>query len=280
VDSVLTRNRNRVAQITYGAVPTETRTVLPNFWHFAHLYDPRDKKALMRDVRPDSNFQKAVISAMYRKLEKAVIAGLDGPAVVDGAAKAFSGTGGDEGHEVGITGGALTGVTVGTDPAWLTTDKLLQARSKIEESDGCSPGDRLLCIMSPRQHRLFLQNDPSVVNFDFNRDKPLTTGIVSEWLGMEIMVSNTIELLDDATTPTGQPVADPFATADLTTAGEYVYVCTRDSMMMGYDPVETRFDIIPERGHSLQVAHYSNIGAVRLDGKKICRIQCDSQVTP
>ena len=48
----------------------------------------------------------------------------------------------------------------------------------------------------------------------------------------------------------------------------------RDALLVGVDPVTVEFDILPQFQHSLQVAHYSSVGAVRLDGAKIVRIQC------
>ena len=296
--SVLEKNRNRVAALTYQAVPTETRTVLPDFWNFPHLFDPRDRKALMRDVRPGSNFQTVVISSLMRKMEKKIIQAIDGPAVVDGVSTAYGpastvygGATNEGGFEVGVLSGSpdtLTGASPGTTVGdeyliYLTTQKLLDARGKIEEADGAMPGDRLVCIMSARQHRLFMQNDPKVVNMDFNRSAPLSDGIINDWLGMDIIVSNAIEEIDNTGDDFGPPTTDPFGITESEfgngATGEFVYVCTRDALLTGMDPVDTRFDIIPERGHALQLAHYSNVGAVRLDAKKICRIQCATAAT-
>lgn len=288
--SVLEKNRNRVAALTYQAVPTETRTVLPDFWNFPHLFDPRDRKALMRDVRPGSNFQTAVISSLMRKMEKKIIQAIDGPAVIDGvstfygpATTVYGGATNEGGFEVGAVSGDPDTLTaadpsgLGLDSLGLTTTKLLDARGKIEEADGAMPGERLVCIMSPRQHRIFMANDTKVVNMDFNRSAPLSDGIVNDWLGMDIIVTNAIEEIDNSGDDFGPATNDPFSLGvgpGNGATGEFVYVCTRDSMLTGMDPVDTRFDIIPERGHALQLAHYSNVGAVRLDASKICRIQC------
>lgn len=295
-DTELIKNRNRVAALSYNAVPTETRTVLPDFWYFAQLFDPRDRKALMRDVRPGSNFQTAVISALMRKMEKAILAAIDGPAVVDGtttyygAATTIYGNATNEGGlEVGVLSGDPDTLTASnhattfdatTCNTFLTSTKLLDARGKIEDNDGVNPGERLVCILSPRQHRLFMENDTKVVNMDFNRNSVLNGAMVNDWLGMDFIVTNAIEPIDAGASPNdvGPATTNPFAitAGDIGAGatGEFVYVCTRDALMTGMDPIDTRFDIIPERGHSLQVAHYSNVGAVRLDAKKICRIQC------
>jgi len=298
--STLKQNRDRVAQLDYQSVPVESRTVMPNFWNFAALYDPRDSKALMRDVRPDSNFQRSILSSFGRKMESIILDGLLGDvSVASGAAPVTTSFFADGGHMVGAVSGepdaydgaALTTAATGAALADVccSTEKLLDARSKLELSDAVMPGDRLIAIMSPRQMRLFMANDPQVVNFDFNRDKPLAQGIVSDWLGMDFVVTTAVQELPDFEVTAGTPdgwtagngpgiqalaaVSDPFGGGRADT-GEFIYVTTRDAMMVGMDAVETRFDIIPERGHSLQVAHYASIGTVRLEGTKVCAIQC------
>lgn len=306
--STLKQNRDRVAQLDYQSVPVESRTVMPNFWNFAALYDPRDSKALMRDVRPDSNFQRSILGSFGRKMESIILDGLLGDvSVASGAAPVTTSFFADGGHMVGAVsgepdaydGGTGNGLqTAGSAGAALadvccSTEKLLDARSKLELSDAVMPGDRLIAIMSPRQMRLFMANDPQVVNFDFNRDKPLAQGIVSDWLGMDFIVTTAVQELpafgvvagtgtnpDTWVTDEGPgvqatgSVPDPFDAGRVNATGEFIYVTTRDAMMVGMDAVETRFDIIPERGHSLQVAHYASIGTVRLEGTKVCAIQC------
>jgi len=280
--SSLDQNRNRVAAVTYGAVPTETRTMLPNFWDFHHLFDPRDARALMRDIRPGSSFQRAVISSLIRKVEKEIIRALDGSATVDGSGVAFASEAGKlEIDLLGDVNGTLTTIATGTntmDVLGLSTAKLAAARGAIEEGDGARPGEPLVAIMSPRQHANLLANDSKVVNYDFTSQRALDSGKVSNWLGMEIIVTNAVEKLELTDgTGVGPFAADPFAISTgngQLGGGEYAYVCTKDSVLVGTDPVETKIDIIPERGHSVQLAHYGLCGAVRLDASKMCRIQC------
>jgi len=280
-DSKLNKNSGRAQKLTYGVVPTETREISPIFWDFAQLFDPRDELALMRAVGPDSNFQRAVMGAFLRKLDKVIVAALDGSAVVDGSGTAFAS---DEGVTLGVDPAdpdtltaATPGATADITLCGLSTTKLLEARKRMELSDAITPGERLVCILSPRQHHILLANDAKIQNFDYNAANPLGKGAVSEWLGMDFIVTTAVEEIDAANKGASldtNPFSITAANTGAGATGEYVFVCTRDSMLVGVDPVEVKFDIIPHFRHSLQVAHYSHVGAVRLDGTKIVRIQC------
>jgi len=50
-------------------------------------------------------------------------------------------------------------------------------------------------------------------------------------------------------------------------------------MYYGSSGVETKVDILPEKGHTMQVASYMHSGAVRLDGAKVVRIACSDTDT-
>lgn len=279
-DSQLQKNGARAQKLVYGAVPTETREITPIFWDFAQLFDPRDELALTRAVGPDSNFQRAVMGAFLRKLDKVIVAAIDGSATVDGSGTAF---GSDGGTTLGVDPDdpdTLTSATPGSadiTKCGLSTTKLLEARKRLELNEAIMPGERLVCILSPRQHHILLSSDAKIQNFDYNAANPLGKGAVSEWLGMDFIATTAVEEIDAANKGASLDT-NPFSiTASNTGAGatgEYVFVCTRDSVLVGADPVTVKMDIIPHFRHSLQVAHYSHVGAVRLDGSKIVRIQC------
>ncbi len=280
-DSTLEANTNRAQRHTYSSVPTETREILPSFWTKAQLFDPRDERGLMRAVAPDSNFQAAVMGAFNRKIDKIIIRALEGAAIVDGSSTSFVD---DGGLTIGVNSlqpDVLTAADPDTTPditlVGLGTTKLLNARNKLELGEAITPGERLVCILSPRQHLILLSTDTKIANFDYNAANPLGKGAVSEWLGMDFIVTTAVEQID-ASGKGASIDANPFSITTGDTGvggnGEYVYVCTRDSMVVGIDPVTVKFDILPQFQHSLQVAHYSSVGAVRTDGAKVVKIQC------
>lgn len=280
-DSKLNKNSGRAQKLSYGVVPTETREVSPTFWDFAQLFDPRDEMALMRAVAPDSNFQRAVMGAFNRKVDKVIVAAIDADCTVDGSSVSFATDGGTtlgvDSEDPTTTTGATPGTTVDINRVGLSTTKLLNARKELELNDSIMPGERLVCILSPRQHHILLANDAKIQNFDYNASNPLGAGAISEWLGMDFIVTTAVEEIDAAnlgasidTNPFSINAGDTGAGA----TGEYVYIVTRDSVLVGLDEVSVKMDIIPHFRHSLQVAHYSHIGCVRLDGAKIVRIQC------
>lgn len=284
-DSSLEKNTSRAQRHTYSAVPTETREVLPTFWTKAQLFDPRDELALMRAVGPDSNFQRAVMGAFNRKIDKVIVAALDGDAIVDGSSTPFAS---DGGTTVGVDSDAptvTTGATPGTgtptsadiNTVALSTRKLLYARRVLELGEAIMPGERLVCVLSPRQHHLLLDHDTRIQNFDYNASNPLGSGAVSDWLGMDFIVTTAIEEIDAANKGASlddNPFSITASNFGVGDTGEYVFVCTRDSMLVGTSEVSVKFDILPQFQHALQVAHYAHVGALRLDGSKVVRIQC------
>ena len=72
----------------YLQTPVERRTVLPEFWEYAELFDPRDERALMRAVRPDGQYAQNVVAAFNRKKDDIILGRLIGDVTVNGAAYA------------------------------------------------------------------------------------------------------------------------------------------------------------------------------------------------
>ena len=68
----------------YEMTGVERRTVLPQFWEFAELFDPRDERALMRAVRPDGQYAQNVIAAFNRKKDDVILDALLADATVNG----------------------------------------------------------------------------------------------------------------------------------------------------------------------------------------------------
>lgn len=70
----------------YSQTPVERRTVVPQFWEYAELFDPRDERALMRAVRPDGQYAQNVVAAFNRKKDDVILDALIGEATVNGTA--------------------------------------------------------------------------------------------------------------------------------------------------------------------------------------------------
>jgi hypothetical protein len=277
----------------YSETLTERRTVLPEFHEFAELFDPRDEPALMRAIRPDSNYLMNVAAAFARKKDEVIHAALSGTAGVVGSTAGHTfiedisvAQGGGEAGSASATsappaasiGAGMTTVNyslgantvdVGEADSTLSVADLVAGRQILEQQGAINPGDPVYVAMNPAVARYLLQ-DTSLTSYDFNAIRPLMSGEIANFLGCEFRISTeiptniTVDMMtSNATTIT--PSAD--------NGGSYVYMYTRSSMVFGMaQDMSVRFDELPQRGYALQAFHSLGLGAVRMDPKKVVRI--------
>jgi len=273
------KNVARFTEFQYYAIPTEYRTVIPDFWDLPHAYDWRDKKALLRDAKPDSQMLKSALASFERGIDRYIIMAQDSDVLVNDAGDTTPGTTlttytADGGSSVDVlfanneqTDEILTGRS-------LTTGKLREAKRILMENEAVMAGDPIICALHPRQISHLLQ-DPEVKSHDFNTVKPLADGQIISWMGMTLVPTTQIFPVDaDQTLPAA---VDPWATTandGFTSTGRYVHCFTPDAIVLGADPVITEMDVIAHKRHLLQIVHYSAMGAIRMDGKKCVRIEC------
>ena len=279
------KNKARFSAFDYYTIPTEYRTIIPDFWDVAHAYDWRDKKALMRDAKPDSQMMKSLLSQFERAIDRYIVKALGADVLINDGADTVPGTTtttftSDGGSTIDVDFGARQsygGFSYGTS---MSTAKLIEARRIMEEKSVIGPGGSLIVAMHPRQISHLLQ-DPEVQSYDFNSVRPLASGMIATWMGMTIVPTTQIFPVGEIGAPTGnvypQPSvkSNPFATVSTNAGGgRYAWVFTPDAVILGADPVTTQMDVIPENRHMLQIAHYSCLGAIRMDGEKVLRIEC------
>lgn len=275
------KNVDRFTEFDYYTLPTEYRTLSPDHWSLPHAYDWRDKGALMRDAKPDAAQMMAVMGIFERAIDRYIIMAQDSDVLVNDADDTTPGTtlttyANDGGSSVDVlfangeqTDEILTGRS-------LTTGKLREARRILEENEAIASGaSGIIVAVHPRQVSHLIQ-DPEVKSYDFNTVRPLADGQIITWMGMTIVPTTQIFPIDTAAAFTAA-TTDPWgvSTGDgSASTGRYVHVFTRDAITLGVDPVLTKMDVIPHKQHLLQVAHYSSIAAIRMDGTKTVRIEC------
>lgn len=277
----------------YSETLTERRTVVPEFHEFAELFDPRDEPALMRAIRPDSNYLMNVAAAFARKKDEVIHAALSGTAGVVGSTAGHTfiedisvAQGGGEGGSAtatsappaGSIGAGMTTVNyslgantvdVGGADSTLTVADLVAGRQILEQQGAINPGDPVYVAMNPAIARYLLQ-DTSLTSYDFNAIRPLMSGEIANFLGCEFRLSTeiptniTVDMMTSSTTA---------LTPSATNGGSYVYMYTRSSMVFGMaQDMSVRFDELPQRGYALQAFHSLGLGSVRMDPKKVVRI--------
>ena len=276
----------------YSETITERRALTPGFHEFAELFDPRDEPALLRSIRPDSNYLMNVAAAFSRLKDSTIVNAFDGSATVDGTGRviesdidiAFGGTGGGTSTAANCPAGSVANfaTALSTRGLWASTVKtddstttatlkvadLVTAREVLEQNGAITPGDPVYIAIHPAVARHLLA-DQTLTSYDFNALRPLMSGEVTQFMGAEFRLTNQI--------PTNQQVTTGATTSAIvqtaTGVGAYTYMYTRSAMVFGMaQDMTVRFDELPERGYSLQRFHSLGLGAVRMDPKKIVRM--------
>lgn len=300
--AVTTRSRGQIYGAAsndkqYSETLTERRTLTPAFYEFAELFDPRDEPALLRSIRPDSNYLANIIAAFNRQKDATIAAALSGSvgivgatantatfeediALAQGATQAgVEATGfetapaGSIGATSGFTGDNrfFQANTVQTDGAAseLSVDDLVKGRQILEAQGAINPGDPVYVAMNPSVAR-YLLADTALTSYDFNAIRPLVSGEIANFLGCEFRMSTEIPI---GLTPNMAGSSTNTVDTTAADAGSYVYMYARSAMTFGMaQDMQIRFDELPQRGYSLQVFHSLGLGAVRMDPKKIVRI--------
>lgn len=295
-ETALTDDRARFGELTPSTIPTEQRQMVPAFYDYMFYVDPRDQAAMNRKLDPTGQFLTSVVGAFSIRKDKTIITALDSDVTVhDG----INDQQGGNGHAFAVDGG--TDIGVGLDAGYidvdkgqtvihstagaaagdiafglgLTVKKLIAARKQLQLNNAMYSGQRPILLIHPNQLHQLLALSEQVTNSDYNAVKPLVSGEVSQFLGMDVVVSNHVTAITD--------IADVSVggtgTVEAIGGGHYAYVFMPDALYYGCSGLDTKTDILPERGHTMQMASYMHCGAVRLDGGKVVRITCATDDT-
>lgn len=251
---ITTRNQqtDAIANPDAIAVPRTARRVAPRHWEHSELFDPRDRVKLLRDIRPDSNWSKAVLGAFAKQIDVLLAVASDADATDSAGGALTFNTNETTGSQIAHTVGANSGMNV---------DKIIQAVSRLRKLRALVAGVNVPVFgwLDPiHVEQLFsFTNDDRLLSGDFNTMRPLQSGMVGSYHGVDFVVGNDI-------------VAETIESA----AGHYAYIGTKDSMVFTMDGnIEVHFDILPEHRHALQVAHYATFSTTRMHEEKIIRIE-------
>ncbi len=243
VVEIVTRN----AANTENEIPRSRRRLAPKFWEFTELFDPRDRIRLLRDIRPDSNWTRTVNGAFGRQMDKEITVAFDADAEDEaGGAIVFDTTN----SEIDDSVGANTGANV---------DKVIQSVQQLWINKTQDDVRWYNALYPGQVTQLFsFTNDDRLLSQDFSDMHPLKSGKIGNYMGVEFIPTTEIQEETIDTNP-----------------GRYFYTYAKDAMVFSADgQIEVHFDIIPDRRHALQVAHYATFSATRMHELKIIRAEC------
>jgi hypothetical protein len=156
--------------------------------------------------------------------------------------------------------------TYGTGDWGLTLEKLLVARSILEENNAIQSGEEVYCVIGPREH-VDLMKIPEYKSSDFSKIMPYDMGIdpngyIGNWLGVHFLCSNRLAVTD----PAG--ANNQYRSNFMFTSG------AMKLRKVGGQVIKAMEN--PERNMALTINSQFSLGAVRLEEEKVVEIRTAS----
>jgi len=251
----ITEVTTRVADNVEIQVPRARRNLAPRFWEHTEYFDRNDPVKLNSDIRPGSEYFMAVVGSFERKIDVLSIDAFDADATDDDGSPIPFGV-----DQTALDPTAGTTTAIGADTG-ANVDKILRTYAILEENRTQRNVPWHYVLHPNQREQLFgFTDDDRLLSGDFNVEKPLTSGMIGSYMGMTFHVTPDIleETIDAA-------------------LGRYMFGYAQDAMTFSQKgTIEAHFDIIADKRHSLQVAHYATFSATRRIEGKIVRVGAHS----
>ena len=223
------------------ATPHSRRRVSMDDYNWADLIDKADKVRMLAD--PASDYMKAGVWAMGRKMDDIIIAAMSGNAVSIDEDDASS----------NVALPAAQKVVVATGATDMNITKLLTAKKILDASDVDPDLPRHIVMKSNQFYDLL--GDTEIKSVDYNTVKALVSGEIDSFLGFKFHRSE--RLAQDSSSNT------------LCLA----WIPEGIGMSMGMD-VKTEISERSDKNYSTQVYAQMCLGAVRIEDEKVVEIAC------
>ena len=222
------------------STPHSRRRVSMDDYNWADLIDKADKVRMLAD--PASDYMKAGVWAMGRKMDDIIITAMSGNATTIDENDASS--------NVALPAAQKVAVSATTD---MNITKLMQAKKILDASDVDPDLPRHIVMKSNQFYDLL--GDNQIQSSDFNTVKALVAGDIDTFMGFKFHRSE--RLAQDASNDT------------LCLA----WIPEGIGLSMGMD-VKTEISERADKNHSTQVYAQMCLGAVRIEDEKVVEIAC------
>ena len=214
-------------------------------YNWADLIDKADKVRMLAD--PASDYMKAGVWAMGRKMDDIIIAAMSGNATTIDENDASS--------NVALPAAQKVAVSATTD---MNITKLMQAKKILDASDVDPDLPRHIVMKSNQFYDLL--GDSEIQSSDYNTVKALVAGDIDTFMGFKFHRSE--RLAQDAS-------SDTLCLA---------WIPEGIGLSMGMD-VKTEISERADKNHSTQVYAQMCLGAVRIEDEKVVEIACTAVTT-
>jgi hypothetical protein len=224
------------------STPHSRRRVSMDDYNWADLIDKADKVRMLAD--PASDYMKAGVWAMGRKMDDIIIAAMSGNATTIDENDASSNVALPAAQKVAVGSGAAVDMNI---------DKLMQAKKILDASDVDPDLPRHIVMKSNQFYDLL--GDSEIQSSDYNTVKALVAGDIDTFLGFKFHRSE--RLVTDSS-------SDTLCLA---------WIPEGIGLSMGMD-VKTEISERADKNHSTQVYAQMCLGAVRIEDEKVVEIAC------
>ena len=222
------------------STPHSRRRVSMDDYNWADLIDKADKVRMLAD--PASDYMKAGVWAMGRKMDDIIIAAMSGNAVSIDEDDASSNVALPAAQKIAVSGTTDMNIT-----------KLLQAKKILDASDVDPDLPRHIVMKSNQFYDLL--GDTVIQSSDYNTVKALVAGEIDTFMGFKFHRSERL-----AVDGSGDTLC-------------LAWIPEGIGMSMGMD-VKTEITERPDKNYSTQVYAQMCLGAVRIEDEKVVEIAC------
>jgi len=224
------------------STPHSRRRVSMDDYNWADLIDKADKVRMLAD--PASDYMKAGVWAMGRKMDDIIIAAMSGNATTIDENDASSNVALPAAQKVAVGSGSAVDMNI---------DKLMQAKKILDASDVDPDLPRHIVMKSNQFYDLL--GDSQIQSSDYNTVKALVAGDIDTFLGFKFHRSERLGVDSSSNTLC------------------LAWIPEGIGLSMGMD-VKTEISERADKNHSTQVYAQMCLGAVRIEDEKVVEIAC------
>lgn len=242
----LITSRSGETRITDQA--TAKRWVRPKGYDTAKLFDEFDEQLLGEVVLPTSPVVQSHAAAYARTCDSIIIDALGGTAYTgESGTTATSLPAGQKVAVNYVESGAAAN-------SGLTIAKLRAAKFILDSNDVDEEEERIIVVSAKQLQDLLRTTE--ITSADFNSVKALVDGSVNTFMGFRFRRTQLLPLVS-------------------ATDVRSVYVYVKSGVVLAERGLKTHLDIRTDLSHSLQIRSVANLGATRMEEKKVVEIACD-----
>lgn len=236
----------------------QRRWITPVAWNLGELYDWDDISKAMAGYNPEDPTIRSFVEALSRAKDNTILANIFATATI----------GQQAGSTVTLPSSQDVAITVGGAASALNPTKLKNAQEILRAAGSIMPGDKMVCVINAKQNTALLKN-AEIVNTEYmmSGQTAIEDGFIKRYMGIEFVhveFSNEIDY--------------PDAYAQLisgTTA--YVPLFLKSGLYLGeWVDMEVTTSIAYDKSNAIRVYAATQIGASRVDEKKVVKIACNN----